>query len=129
MRGPLDVIAEGWQYKEQEEVRICEWVEQLGKQLEALRDIMRKKESEVKGKMKADYDRKAKVREFNVGSMVMIRIPGMNGKLEDSWDGPYVCMCVWCECVCVCLCVCTYRISSNSLRGINFFQVLTDCGY
>ena len=89
MHGPLDVIAEGWQYKEQEEVRVCEWVEQLGKQLEALRDIMRKKESEVKGKMKADYDRKAKVREFNVGSMVMIRIPGMNGKLEDSWDGPY----------------------------------------
>ena len=22
-----------------------------------------------------------------------------------------------------------YRISSNSFRGINFFQVLTDCGY
>ena len=47
---------------------------------------MRKKLLEVKGKMKADYDRKTKVREFNVGYMVMIRIPGMNG---NSWDSPY----------------------------------------
>ena len=39
--------------------------------------------------MKADYYRKTKVREFNVGSMVMIRIPGMNEKLIDSWDGHY----------------------------------------
>ena len=74
MRGPLDMIAEGWQIKEQEEMRVCEWVEEMGKQLEALIDIMRKKELEVKGKMKADYDRKAKVKEFNVGSMVKIRI-------------------------------------------------------
>ena len=67
-------------------VKISEWVEQLGEKLEALREIMGKKEKEAKEKMKSDYDKKARKREITVGSMVMVRIPGMNGKLEDAWD-------------------------------------------
>ena len=39
--------------------------------------------------MKSIYDRNAKSREFLEGSMVLLRMPGLCGKLNDSWDGPY----------------------------------------
>ena len=63
--------------------------QQLEERLDEMRDVVREKEKKAKEKMKRFYDRKAKVREFEVGSLVMIRIPGMSGKLEDAWDGPY----------------------------------------
>jgi len=29
------------------------------------------------------------LREFSVGEKVLLRKPGMNFKLEESWEGPY----------------------------------------
>ena len=26
---------------------------------------------------------------FEVGQMVLLQVPGMAGKLDDAWDGPY----------------------------------------
>ena len=46
-------------------------------------------ESESKVKMKDAYDKKSKPRELDAGSMVLMRVPGFIGKLDDSWDGPY----------------------------------------
>ena len=39
--------------------------------------------------MKRDYDQTAKVRSLEEGEMVLMRLPGLTGKLDDSWDGPY----------------------------------------
>ena len=39
--------------------------------------------------MKRNYDRKAKPRKLEVGSMVLLRVPVICGKLNDAWDGPY----------------------------------------
>ena len=30
------------------------------------------------------------MREFTVGDLVLVKIPGRNGKMEESWKGPYV---------------------------------------
>ncbi len=46
-------------------------------------------ESASKVKTKDDYDKKSRPRELDVGSMVLMRVPGLVGKLDDSWDGPY----------------------------------------
>ena len=35
------------------------------------------------------YDKKAKPRTLEVGSMALMRVPGLTGKLDESWEGPY----------------------------------------
>ncbi len=44
-----------------------------------VRDDVRKRESR-------DHH---KLRVFDIGSLVMLRIPGLHGSLEASWEGPY----------------------------------------
>ena len=34
------------------------------------------------------YDKKAKMRDFSEGCMMLVRRPDLVGKLEDCWDGP-----------------------------------------
>ena len=41
-------------------------------------------------KRKQAWDAKAKNREFAVGEEVLARKPGMNLKLADSWEGPFI---------------------------------------
>jgi len=38
---------------------------------------------------KEKWDKKAKTREFQVGEEVLVRKPGLNFKLQDSWEGPF----------------------------------------
>ena len=45
--------------------------------------------SSVVAKTKQTWDSKASNREFNVGDEVLVRKPGMNLKLSDSWEGPF----------------------------------------
>ena len=35
------------------------------------------------------YDKKAKMRDFSEGCMMLVRRPDLVGKCEDCWDGPY----------------------------------------
>ena len=88
VRGPLELLKEALDSQEKEQVDVCKWEEQLQERLEIVRDTVRERETKAKAKMKAGYDKKAKPREFQEGSMVLLRIPGMAGKLEDAWDGP-----------------------------------------
>ena len=39
--------------------------------------------------MKKNYDKQSKPRELKEGSMVLLCIPGLGRKLDDTWDGPY----------------------------------------
>ena len=40
--------------------------------------------------MKSYYDKTAKPSiDFAIGSMVLVRIPGLSSKFDDSWSGPY----------------------------------------
>ena len=39
--------------------------------------------------MKKHYDKNANLREFNEGTLVLVRTPDLAGKLEGNWEGPY----------------------------------------
>ena len=86
MRGSLEVLKESWERNEKEQFKVCEWIEQLQQRLQVIRNSAMKKRSLSKGSHEKNYNRKAKPREF---SMVLLRVPGMCGKLNDAWDRPY----------------------------------------
>lgn len=46
------------------------------------------REEKEKRRMK-QYDKKAKPRTFDEGSMVLVITPDIRGTLEDVWEGPY----------------------------------------
>ena len=51
--------------------------------------LMRQKLLVAKEDLKVAYDKGAREGQFAVGDMVLLRLPGFAGKLEDAWDGPY----------------------------------------
>ena len=86
MRGPLDVLHEGWLAGELKEQSVIEWVNELK---EAISKTLELREIKAKVKMKDTYDRKAIVRKFKVGDQVLARCPDLQGKLNDLWEGPF----------------------------------------
>ena len=42
-----------------------------------------------KVKMKGAYDKTSRPRELDKESMVLMRVPGLVGNIDDSWHGPY----------------------------------------
>ena len=63
-------------------------MEELTARMDVLREVARfrgQKESDIR---KERYDAGTRVRNFPIGSMVLLRTPGMCGKLEEAWEGP-----------------------------------------
>lgn len=52
-------------------------------------ELASQREKIAKQTMKKTHDKHAKHKQFDVGAMVLVRIPALTGKLEDSWEGPY----------------------------------------
>ena len=50
---------------------------------------MEQKELEAKARMKKSYDKRATLISFKPGDMVLMRIPQLQAKLQDTWDGPF----------------------------------------
>ena len=88
-RTPLDVIHQGWCEEEFEKLDCGEWADWLASKLEFWHEIMREREAEASKRRKDEFDRKAVCRELEVGDLVLIRIPGLTAKLEESWKGPF----------------------------------------
>ena len=89
IRGPLELLKDVWETEEKRMMNVCDWIAELQDRLEVVRDVLRDKMKAAKEKQKVEYDRTTKLRKFEPGDMVLIRIPGLAAKLEDSWDGPY----------------------------------------
>ena len=89
MRGPLELLKDEWMSEELPERGLHDWVEQLKERMEAMAQLASTWEKAGKVRMKQTYDKKAKSRSFEMGSMVLMRVPGLTAKLEDSWEGPY----------------------------------------
>ena len=89
VRTPLDVIHQGWAQVDFEELDCGEWADWLVEKLECWHDIMRERGAEASKKRKEGFDKKAVTREFELGDLVLCRVPGMVAKLEESWHGPY----------------------------------------
>ena len=89
VRTPLDVIHQGWCEDEFEDLDCGEWADWLVSKLECWHELMRERGVEASRKRKENFDRKAVCRELEVGDLVLIRIPGLTAKLEESWKGPF----------------------------------------
>ncbi len=89
VRTPLDALYHGIYELEGTERSVCDWVAGLMDRLERMRDCAALKMSKSKEGRMRYYNRGSKVREFEVGELVLYRIPGMSCKLADSWEGPF----------------------------------------
>ena len=89
VRDPLELLKDGWMTGELPERGLHDWVEQLKERMEAMAQLDSIREKAGKVRIKQTYDKKAKSRSFEMGSMVLMLVPGLTAKLEDSWDDPY----------------------------------------
>jgi len=75
---------------ELEEVDLEEWVVSNAERVQHNREKCVQGMIDKGVKRKKDWDWKAKERIFEVGEEILMRKPGLNLKLEESWEGPYV---------------------------------------
>jgi len=86
---PLSVLYEAWSDNDLGEIDITEFVLNNSERVEGLREASSLQLRENMKKRKEKWDKHAKVRKFQVGDEILARKPGLCGKLEDSWEGPY----------------------------------------
>ena len=89
VKGPLSLVHSSWLDGESEGVEASVWLTALKKQMALMSAVVTEREKLAKAKMKEAFDRHAREKSFSVGDSVLIRKPGLQGKLGDSWDGPY----------------------------------------
>ena len=89
VRTPLDILHQGWAEIEFKDLNTSEWAEWLVDRLQHWHEVMRQRSEVASKKRKKAFDKKAVQRQFEVGEMVLCRIPGMTHKLQESWHGPY----------------------------------------
>ena len=61
----------------------------MKEKLKLMSELVEEKEGRANDVMKREYDKRAVERDFSVGTLVLVRMPDMEGKLSDVWDGPY----------------------------------------
>ena len=76
VRGPLELLKNGWMSGELPERRLHDWEEQLKERMEVMAQLASTREKAGKVRMKQTYDKKAKSRSFEMGSMVLMRVLG-----------------------------------------------------
>ena len=77
VRGPLEMLKCAWLDGELPEKSLHDWVEQLKDRMEVMSQLASSREKAAKVKMKSNYDKKAKPRTLEVGSMALMRVPGL----------------------------------------------------
>ena len=88
-REPLEIVYEGWRKERKECIGVCSWVKILCDWLESMRAVVRVKQEVAITKRKESYDRGKCLRSLDVGTLVLLRMPGFDLKLQDAWKGPY----------------------------------------
>ena len=89
VRTPLDVLHQGWAELEFGELETEEWSDWLVERLSVWHDLVRERGKKASSSRKTLYDKSTINRTLEEGDQVMCRIPGLIGKLEESWHGPY----------------------------------------
>lgn len=89
VRGPLGFLSDFWMEKNGEDGTVFEWLECVKAKMKDMAEIVSERERKAKDVMKKFYDRKATVKCFEEGDLVLFRRPGINAKMGASWDGPF----------------------------------------
>uniref|UniRef100_A0A1X7TVH1 Reverse transcriptase domain-containing protein n=1 Tax=Amphimedon queenslandica TaxID=400682 RepID=A0A1X7TVH1_AMPQE len=88
VRGPLDVLKESWETKEDHAEDIVTYVTEMRSRLEEMSELARENLKRSQGKQKVWYDRKARDRKFGPGDKVLVMQPSSTHKLTAEWKGP-----------------------------------------
>ena len=89
VRGPLDVIREGWTEERSPEFPVIAHVVQMRDRLEEMMEIVQETTSKAQQKQKRYYDKGTKKRELKAGDQVLVLLPKEENKLKLEWVGPY----------------------------------------
>ena len=88
-RENLRLMCEGWE-EEREPMPLADYVTKLQRRMKCAHDLARQNLEVAQGKMKAQYDRKSKVREFKSGDLVLLFDNTACRPLQAKYRGPFV---------------------------------------
>ena len=86
---PIQVLYKTWAQTNLGDVNLTDWVTVNSERVEMAREKALLCKTKVAGKRKTNWDKTARNREFDIGEEVLIRKPGLNLKLSESWEGPF----------------------------------------
>ena len=89
VKGPLSVLQHAWLNGDDEGGSLSEWLVNVRGRMADMALLVSDRERKAKEVMKLHYDKKATAKVFCAGDMVLVRKPGLQIKLGDTWDGPY----------------------------------------
>ena len=89
MRAPVDLWLDSRREADSRPLKVSNWVEKLCSRLDQMKEVARANGLLARTAAKVQHDRKAVEREVVVGSQILLRLPGMTGKLDSAWAGPY----------------------------------------
>ena len=89
VRGPLEFLKTSWLEGISDSADVGEWFINVQAKMCEMAELVSDREKKAKGKMKQMYDKKATVKSFEEGDMVLVRIPIRRGKLLKAWEGPF----------------------------------------
>ena len=87
---PLQLLYKAWVQHDLGDIDLTKWVQMNAERIETTRDKTLLHKLKVADKRKQAWDRVAKDRSFEIGDEVLVRKPGLNLKLAESWEGPFV---------------------------------------
>ena len=87
---PLQILYKTWVQKDLGDIDLTEWVQTNAERIEMARDKALLTKINVADKRKQCWDKTVRDRVFEVGEEVLVRKPGLNMKLTESWDRPFV---------------------------------------
>ena len=89
IRSPLELVADELDGNATRSVKELEWLEKLHIRMAVIREKVLTNARRAKEATRQAFDKTATTREIKEGTMVLLWTPGLTGKLEESWEGPY----------------------------------------
>ena len=89
VKGPLEVLRTSWSEGDGEDCSVSEWLVEVKEKMSMMAELVSDREKVAKQRMKAYYDKGAKIKSFIVGEKVLVRRPALHGKFDKAWDGPF----------------------------------------
>ena len=89
MKGPLDILYSSWAEDTYQNEEVTSWVQSLQDRLLTLHEYAHSIAEDCARRRLAAFNQGKSSRELSVDDQVLLRVPGMHGVLEASWEGPY----------------------------------------
>ena len=89
VRGPLDVLKEGWEPHSQSDVSVVSYVVQMRDKFAEMAKLVQCNMEAAQCLQKQWYDRTARERKLKAGDQVLVLLPTSSSKLLAQWQGPY----------------------------------------